>query len=184
MPKMIINVVDADRTPGQANTFRFVSNAQELGATHDSYSFDGDIIVEGEVTGTGLSYRVLGTISCTKSFDCDHCLEHTVQEQVHEFREDFRQGSEADDPKSLQGEREFSMNDSEDVSYFSGETIDLAPLVRDTLLAAQPLSNVCREDCKGLCLVCGANLNQGDCGCDRFIPDPRLAALKDFFKNS
>lgn len=76
------------------------------------------------------------------------------------------------------------MNDSEDVSYFSGETIDLAPLVRDTLLAAQPLSNVCREDCKGLCLVCGANLNQGDCGCDRFIPDPRLAALKDFFKNS
>ena len=107
MTKMIINVVDADRTSGQANTFRFVSNAQELGATHDSYSFDGDIIVEGEVTGTGLSYRVSGTISCTKSFDCDHCLEHTVQEQVHEFREDFRQGSEADDPKSLQGERVF-----------------------------------------------------------------------------
>lgn len=182
MQKLIVNVAEAARKLGEAVAFRFVSNAQELGATHDSYSFDGDIIVEGTIASTGLSYRASGTISCTKVFDCDHCLEHTVQKQVHEFKENFRQGTEADDPKQGQGEREFSMNDAEDVSYFTGEAIDLAPLVRDTLLAAQPLSNVCKEDCKGLCLICGANLNQGDCGCDRFIPDPRLAALKDFFK--
>ena len=31
---------------------------------------------------------------------------------------------------------------------------------------------------KGLCPVCGADLNEGDCGCDRFVPDPRLAALQ------
>ena len=64
---------------------------------------------------------------------------------------------------------------------FEGDTIELDELVRDTLLAAQPLSNICKPDCKGLCPVCGANLNHGDCGCDRFVPDPRLAALQGLF---
>ncbi len=59
-------------------------------------------------------------------------------------------------------------------------SIELDELVRDTLLAAQPLSNICKPDCKGLCPVCGANLNHGDCGCNTFVPDPRLAALQEF----
>ena len=65
-------------------------------------------------------------------------------------------------------------------NFFDGDEIELQELVRDTLLAAQPLSNICKPDCKGLCPVCGANLNHGDCGCDRFVPDPRLAALQQF----
>ena len=51
-------------------------------------------------------------------------------------------------------------------------------MVRDILLASQSLSNLCKPDCKGLCPVCGHDLNEGDCGCDRFVPDPRLAALQ------
>jgi uncharacterized protein len=37
---------------------------------------------------------------------------------------------------------------------------------------------LCREDCRGLCAVCGANLNRGDCGCAPTWEDPRLAPLK------
>ena len=41
---------------------------------------------------------------------------------------------------------------------------------------------LCREDCKGICTVCGCNLNDGECGCDRFVPDPRMSAINDIFE--
>ena len=67
-------------------------------------------------------------------------------------------------------------------NYFNGDAIDIADMIRDTILAAQPLNNICSSDCRGLCPKCGADLNKGDCGCDRFIPDPRLAALQHLLK--
>ena len=67
-------------------------------------------------------------------------------------------------------------------TLFSGDMIDIAALIRDTILTAQPLQNLCRTDCRGLCSRCGANLNDGDCGCDRRSVDPRLAALQAMLK--
>ena len=56
--------------------------------------------------------------------------------------------------------------------------IDLAPLVRELSLLSRPIKVLCRPDCLGLCQECGANLNEGDCGCDDEVIDPRLAALQ------
>ncbi|NMA14219.1 MAG: DUF177 domain-containing protein [Clostridia bacterium] len=44
------------------------------------------------------------------------------------------------------------------------------------------MKTLCREDCKGLCPICGSNLNIKQCRCERESIDPRLAALKNFFK--
>ena len=44
-----------------------------------------------------------------------------------------------------------------------------------------PTKILCKPDCKGICKVCGKNLNEGDCGCDQFVPDPRMAAIKDIY---
>ena len=49
----------------------------------------------------------------------------------------------------------------------------------EQILLALPAYPVCGEGCKGLCPVCGANLNERECGCDRKVPDPRWAGLKD-----
>ena len=56
--------------------------------------------------------------------------------------------------------------------------IDLAPLVRELSLLSMPIKVLCQPDCLGLCQECGANLNEGDCGCDDGAIDPRLAALQ------
>jgi uncharacterized protein len=56
-------------------------------------------------------------------------------------------------------------------------TIDLRPALREQWLLAAPGFALCREDCKGLCPRCGADLNLGPCGCAPNI-DPRWAALK------
>jgi uncharacterized protein len=69
--------------------------------------------------------------------------------------------------------------DQAEEETYSGKVIDLDPLLREQLVLSLPAYPVCREDCKGLCSVCGANLNERECGCDRHVPDPRWAGLKN-----
>ena len=56
--------------------------------------------------------------------------------------------------------------------------IDLAPVLREYVLLEIPISPLCRVDCKGLCLICGNNLNESTCNHEDEIGDPRLASLK------
>jgi len=75
------------------------------------------------------------------------------------------------------GEGSFSPDEVDEETY-RGKVIDLDPLVREQLLLALPRYPVCKDACKGLCPVCGQNLNEKDCGCDRHVPDPRWAGLE------
>lgn len=56
------------------------------------------------------------------------------------------------------------------------ELVDLEDLVRDAVVLELPLAPLCRDDCAGLCPICGADLNEGACGC-RPAGDPRWATL-------
>lgn len=51
-----------------------------------------------------------------------------------------------------------------------GTTVDLSESLREDILMSFPQHFLCREDCRGLCPKCGANLNQGDCGCPEDLP--------------
>jgi uncharacterized protein len=67
---------------------------------------------------------------------------------------------------------------SDEAYPIEDDQLDLAPMVRESLMLDLPLAPVCRADCAGLCPTCGADLNVGDCGCDRTPPDPRWAVLE------
>jgi uncharacterized protein len=67
-----------------------------------------------------------------------------------------------------------------DEDVYRGKEIDLDPILREQIVLAMPGYPVCKESCKGLCPVCGANLNERECGCERRVPDPRLAGLAKF----
>ena len=57
------------------------------------------------------------------------------------------------------------------------DRVDLEPLARESLILDLPLAPLCKDDCRGLCPTCGADLNAGDCGCLPADADPRWAAL-------
>ena len=59
--------------------------------------------------------------------------------------------------------------------------LDTEAFIYNEMIMSLPMKVLCKETCKGLCPVCGKNRNMGDCGCDTFVPDPRLAAIKDIF---
>ena len=65
-----------------------------------------------------------------------------------------------------------------DEETYSGKEIDLTAALREQILLQIPPPPLCGEDCLGLCVRCGKDLNEGECGCDRAVADPRWAALK------
>ncbi|UGQ14138.1 YceD family protein [Yinghuangia sp. ASG 101] len=68
----------------------------------------------------------------------------------------------------------------EDAPRLVGDLLDLEPELRDAVVLALPLAPVCREDCGGLCLECGARLDD-DPGHAHETADPRWAALQGLF---
>jgi uncharacterized protein len=70
----------------------------------------------------------------------------------------------------------FDLQHAEEEAY-EGKVVDLDPILREQVLLELPEYPVCQEGCKGLCSACGKNLNEGECGCDRKVPDPRWAGL-------
>ena len=67
------------------------------------------------------------------------------------------------------------------MKYVISKTLDIDRLVLDELFTIIPMNVLCKEDCKGICKVCGTNLNKSTCNCDQTVPDPRMAVFSDIF---
>ncbi len=61
--------------------------------------------------------------------------------------------------------------------------LNLGPLVRELAITSVPIQLICKEDCAGLCVECGANLNETTCDCQEDTIDPRMAILKQLLEN-
>jgi uncharacterized protein len=69
-------------------------------------------------------------------------------------------------PGSMPGEDEELSTADLDVDYYSGETVDVEPIIREQIILTVPLKPLCAEDCKGICPSCGAVLNLEACACN------------------
>ena len=76
-----------------------------------------------------------------------------------------------------EGEREIEEDDLT-TAFYENDEIDLGQLMREQFYLSLPMKPLCSDDCHGLCVVCGTNLNRGTCDCKPGWEDPRLAALK------
>ena len=74
-------------------------------------------------------------------------------------------------------------DDIDEFSYIEGHSLDVDRFVQNELIVRLPAKVLCREDCAGLCPICGRDLNEGECGCDRTPPDTRMSAIRDIFKD-
>ncbi len=118
--------------------------------------------------------RVEGPIACTLSLVCGRCLEDFP----------FRIQTSLDVElvrKVPVSDSELELTDADmDVYYFEGDEIDLASLVYEEVLLNIPMKPLCREDCKGLCDLCGKNRNIEACGCDKVSHTLLEEKLKGF----
>jgi uncharacterized protein len=68
--------------------------------------------------------------------------------------------------------------DSSEFTVGDDAILDLSPLLRAEVFIDTSHRVLCKDECKGLCAECGANLNEGECDCEKDNIDPRMAALK------
>ena len=113
---------------------------------------------------------IRGAVDVTLSIPCGRCLEE-VPTQIC-----FDIDKKLDINESVLIDDEMEEND-----YLIGFELDVDKLVYAEILVNWPMKVLCKEDCEGICNVCGANLNKGDCGCQRTELDPRMAAIQDIF---
>jgi uncharacterized protein len=121
--------------------------------------------------------RLHGDFSTTLETICARCLEPVVTPVARSFDLLYRpQGSDG-------GQEERAIGGTEaEIGYYQGNGMELEDALREQLLLAVPLKMVCREDCRGLCPTCGANLNLSICDCTRPMKDQRWSALEEIKK--
>ena len=118
-------------------------------------------------------FRLAGSVVTTLQLPCSRCLEafawpvnasFDLRYQPHTVRA-------ADDEAEIE-------EDDLSTAFYEQDEIDLGQLMREQFLLALPMKPLCRDDCKGLCVTCGTNLNRGTCDCTREWGDPRFDALR------
>lgn len=132
----------------------------------------------------GLCKRCLKAVAVDEPVDLTLTYVPAPAEPKAQRREGEAKGHKADAerrgrPAHEDGEAAASFDpQTADEELYSGKTLDLAPALREAVLLAVPPSPLCDEACKGLCLACGQDLNQGDCGHAQRRVDPRWEALQ------
>lgn len=107
------------------------------------------IKIFGTVTLTGAHSCVIdGQVDLSIQGECTRCLEPTNKSFLLDFDESFGQ-------------------DDLDGYPIKNDTVDLTKVVDDLIMINSPVTFLCKEDCKGICLGCGVNLNQQECKCKK-----------------
>lgn len=155
-----VPVVELLRRPGNRRHLGLEVPVGGL-AVVDSHVAEGEpVTVELELEALTDGVVVTGTLTVAWEATCRRCLRPVRGAATAVVREVF-----AEHPVS------------DEQWVFDGEELDLEPMVRELLLLELPLAPLCRETCAGLCPTCGADRNEGPCGCDDRPVDPRWQVL-------
>ncbi|GIU81626.1 MAG: DUF177 domain-containing protein [Acidobacteria bacterium] len=131
------------------------------------------IQIKVNITKGDVQVRVEGLIDAKLNANCSRCFEEVKIEKEIIFKADYVTRENFSKELELELKKE-----DLDVSIFDGENLDLAEVVREQILLSLPTQILCRDDCKGLCGICWANLNKQSCNCHQSELQMRWIQLK------
>lgn len=123
----------------------------------------------------GNEIHIVGRLAARVAITCARCLEPVEREIASRFDLHYRPVSAISRDEEIALDRE-----NLEVGFYVGEGLFLADVVAEQVHLALPMKVVCREDCRGFCPGCGANLNREACRCGPRAVDPRLAPLAEW----
>jgi uncharacterized protein len=146
-----------------------INRALGLGPIRE-YRLGGPVSVVLSYYRAGMELFFRGELTAATVACCARCAEEFMAPSGRSFRYVLA-------PRSIEGNSDLRAEDLE-FSLYEGEEVNLTPLIREQMLLALPTRPLCREDCRGLCPRCGANLNERACGCVIESADARLSVLR------
>jgi uncharacterized protein len=165
--------IEADKLKEASTPFAHVYAPAELPLEDELMRLATDAKIEGRASKRLEQVRLQGHVNAAIEVRCDRCLAPVVVPVNADFDVAYipAELEEATpEPTELQ-------EDDLNFAVYEGGELDIDELAREQLLLALPARQLCREDCKGLCPTCGADLNTQTCHCEQQEIDPRWAAL-------
>lgn len=168
---MLVNVTDVFTSDGKVVAKEIPCTITEVRHEGQTFPVKECGMISWKLTNTAPKKALVEvSVKLTAVLACDRCL------------------SEVEYPFDLQIEREVVSPETagpdeleEQEAFMEGYELNIDSLIDNEIMTSWPMKVLCRPDCKGLCPVCGKDLNTGACGCDTFVPDPRMAAIMDVF---
>lgn len=147
--------------PEASKPFRFQMDLSDL-EFYGKHLITRPVQIEGSVTNHAGALVLEGTASSLLDLSCDRCGKAFSREKVVELN--CLLATELED------------EEHDEIYLIQGNEVDLEEVAGTAFILAMDTKNLCSDNCKGLCAKCGADLNNGPCGCRPEV-DPRLAAL-------
>lgn len=159
---------------GEVLANQHVAKAYDVCLEADEFSYKNGVYpitqkqpVRLTITGTAKNkVSISGRMCVHLSIPCDRCLRDVDCEVSSEFERNLIIDEEPED---------------DETEILDSTQLDVEKFLFSEILLNLPIKVLCKADCLGICPVCGKNLNDGECGCDRRVIDPRMAAVLDVF---
>jgi uncharacterized protein len=166
-------LIEVSKIPPDGLDVTLPEEVLEIGTSADIWTGPAAVQASMHLARSGRGVLISGSFRGGVALVCSRCLEQFPfhsQDHFEVYCEAAAQG---------QSEEEHELtNDELDVTYLEQGRINTDSLLRENILLSLPVQPLCREDCRGLCPRCGANLNQSACNCPEAHVDPRLQALR------
>lgn len=157
----------------KVESFPVLSGMQIAGEVTFTGPIGSDITIEREYD----HLRAVGRVVAPLSLACSRCLARYDEVIDSSFTIIFRKGTALDAVE----EDEIELNEQDLISSsYIGNEIDFTHEIEEQVTMEIPLKPLCSENCKGLCPVCGTDLNKASCDCSRGDFSLKFSALKDF----
>ena len=125
----------------------------------------------------GVEVFVKGVVSGEVELQCSRCLKEYILPIKTLLEVTYHPVQNLNKEELIELKR-----DEMDVDFYKEGLIDTEDIIRDQILLNIPMKPLCSEDCKGLCTICGTDLNYSECGCIVQEIDPRMAILQSLLR--
>lgn len=168
---MLVNLSDVLTSEGKVETVTVDLEMTSFDSRLGNFLITKKSPVAFTFTNIGVNKaKVAGSVELAFDTRCDRCLTEVPTTLELQFDRIVTSPDAATEDEG-----------ADDLSFMEGYQLNVETFVYNEILVNWPAKILCREECKGVCSICGQNLNIRECGCDTFVPDPRMAAIKDIF---
>ena len=163
---MKVNLAHVRRREGEKVPFELTEDYSSSDLGIDDLSFQAPVDVQLQLTNTKKAVLVYGSIQTELKAVCGRCLDTYMYPLRLSFHDEWVFPEQATEEIL------------ETALLLDKDEVEIKERILEQIILALPMKFICSAECRGLCPVCGVNLNAVVCQCEEDVIDPRLAALE------
>ncbi|HBT20034.1 MAG TPA: hypothetical protein DEA47_01485 [Peptococcaceae bacterium] len=173
---MELNIKKISEKKGAHLNFNFYEKLSPMVIGGEKIDFNTPAFVEGTATNVGSGILVEGRLNTEILVNCSRCLKTVCVKIDTEFKEEYVKESKLNEPSYHE------LYEQGEIHIYKENKLDIMNEILENVILNIPMKVLCSAECRGICSICGRDLNVEQCDCRTESVDPRLAALQKWFE--